>query len=122
MTLVQVLNAAHGVLMEGLDEDAERRLDDSLMGVKRPDETQAEAFLRARGRTPARGAPRPTSFDREQKTVQGPPPMPPGIPLAPPGVLVREPGPTRGLEYLQAALGVAPKPSKAKPATPRGKR
>lgn len=113
MSLTQLLNVSHMVLIEGLDEEAERRLDRVMAGQKLPVETQSEAFLRARGRRPERGAP------LELVRPSGPPPMPAGIPLAPAGVIVREPEPTRGLEYLAAAFGQAPRASKAKPAVPR---
>lgn len=116
MTLVQLINTAHAVLCEDLDEDGVRTLDASLNGEKRPNETQEEAFLRARGRRPARGAPS-TSFTRnpqEDTAPVGPPPMPEGYKLAPVGVQVREPTPTRGLEVLDHAFGRAPRASKAK--------
>lgn len=113
MSLTQLLNVSHAVLIENADEEEELRLDRAMAGQKLPAQTQAEAFMRERGR-PARGAPvaalRPP----------GPPPMPAGIPLAPVGVQIREPEPTRGLEHLAAAFGQAPKPSRAKPAVPRG--
>jgi hypothetical protein len=115
MSLTRLLNAAHAVLIEGIGEEAELRLDRVMAGEKIPVETQSEAFLRARGRSPQRGAP------LELVKPSGPPPMPEGIPLAPAGVLVREPEPTRGLDVLAAAFGQAPKPSRAKPATPRRK-
>lgn len=116
MSLTQLLNVSHMVLIEGADEEEELRLDRVMAGQKLPVQTQAEAFMRARGRarTPQRGAP------VEALRPPGPPPMPPGIPLAPVGVIVREPEPTRGLEHLAAAFGQAPKPSKARPAVPRG--
>lgn len=113
MSLTQLLNVSHAVLIEGLDEEAERRLDRAMAGKKLPAETQAEAFLRARGRRPERGAPL-------ELVRPGAPPMPEGIPLAPAGVIVREPTPTRGLEHLAAAFGQAPRASRAKPAVPRG--
>lgn len=119
MSLTQLLNVSHAVLIEGIDEEAERRLDRVMAGKKLPVETQAEAFLRARGRTPARGAPRSYTRNPNEAAPSGPPPMPTGIPLAPVGVRVREPEPTRGLEHLAAAFGRAPTPSKAKPAVPR---
>lgn len=114
MSLTQLLNVSHAVLIEGIDDEAERRLDRVMAGETLPAETQSEAFLRARGRRPERGAP------LELVTPSGPPPMPEGYELAPPGVIVREPEPTRGLEHLAAAFGQAPRPSKAKPAVPRG--
>jgi hypothetical protein len=116
MTLAQLVNTTYALLIEGLDEEGERVLDDSLNGITRPSETQGEAFARAHGQRPRRGA--PTSFTRERapEAAAGPPPMPEGYKLAPVGVQVREPTPTRGLEVLAAAFGKAPKPSKAKPA------
>lgn len=111
MSLAQLLNASHAVLIEGIDEEAERRLDRVMAGDKPPVETQSEAFLRARGRRPPRGAP------LELVKASGPPPMPEGIPLAPAGMIVREPEPSRGLENLAAIFGGAPPPSRAKPAT-----
>lgn len=114
MSLAQLLNVSHAVLIEGIDEEAERRLDRVMAGEKLPDQTQAEAFLRARGRRPQRGAP------LELVAPSGPPPMPEGYKLAPVGVKVREPEPTRGLEHLAAAFGQAPRASRARPAVPRG--
>jgi hypothetical protein len=114
MSLTQLLNTAHAVLIEGASEEEELRLDRVMAGETLPVQTQAEAFLRARGKSPERGAP-PAAL----RAPGTPPPMPPGIPLAPPGVIVREPEPTRGLEHLAAAFGQAPKPSRARPAVPR---
>jgi hypothetical protein len=98
MSLVGLVNAAHAYLCEGLDAEGVKRMDRLLMGEKVPPVSQAEAFRNAR-HAPAQGAP-------EHVRGSGPPPMPPGVPLAPPGVIVREPEPTRGLEVLHAALGV----------------
>lgn len=114
MSLTQLLNVSHAVLIEHADEEEELRLDRVMAGQKLPAQTQAEAFLRERGRSPERGAP-VTAL----RPPGAPPPMPVGIPLAPVGVQIREPEPTRGLEHLAAAFGQAPKPSKAKPAVPR---
>lgn len=113
MSLTQLLNASYMVLIENADEEEELRLDRVMAGQKLPVQTQAEAFMHARGR-PARGAPAPA------RPPGSPPPMPEGYQLAPVGVIVREPEPTRGLEHLAAAFGQAPKPSKARPAVPRG--
>lgn len=116
MTLAQVINAAHGLLVEGLDEEGERVLDDSLNGITRPEETQAQAFARSHGQRPRRGAPVSFSRDAKPETPSGPPPMPEGYKLAPEGVQIRDPTPTRGLDVLAAAFGQAPRASKAKPA------
>lgn len=116
MSLTQVINAAYAVLGEGLDEEGERRLDESLNGATRPRETQQEAFLRARQARPARGAPAASWTRQPEQETTGPPPMPKGYKLAPPGVQVREPEPTRGLDVVAAAFGRAPRPTRAKPA------
>lgn len=112
MSLTQLLNVSHAVLIENADEEEELRLDRVMAGQVLPAQTQAEA-MRARGRT--QGA-----TVTALRPPGAPPPMPAGIPLAPVGVQIREPEPTRGLEHLAAAFGQAPRPSKAKPAVPRG--
>jgi hypothetical protein len=106
MSLTQLLNVSHAVLIEGIDDDAERRLDRVMAGDVVPVESQTDAFLRARGRRPARGAPEEASFvfGQSPEVKTGPPKPPPGYKLAPAGVIVREPEPTRGLEHLRAAL------------------
>jgi hypothetical protein len=101
MSLAQLVNVAHAALTEGLDEDGMQRMDRVLMGEKVEAPTREEAFMRGRQQ--------PVSWQRQQ-AASGPPAPPPGVPLAPVGVRVREPEPTRGLDVLHAALGVAPKP------------
>lgn len=125
MPLARVLNVTYALLIEGMDADAVKRLDQAMLGEVKPD-SPSEAFNRARAAQPRRGA--PVDFKQQQKQLAAPPegppstppPMPEGYKLAPVGVQIREPSPTRGLEVLDAALGVAPRPSRARPAVPRG--
>ncbi len=120
MSLRRLCNAAYAALCEGLDDDGCRRMDRALLGELLPQETPAEAFVRGRSAQPRRGA--PVDFRVAQKDVQAPqrgsaapPPIPAGYQLAPVGVQVRQPEPTRGLDVLDAALGVAPKPVRKRP-------